>query len=139
MNAHAEVSAPSVSTLQALLDTLAGITVGETYAGGGQQKCKHFKPFGVPDDFTKRLLIHIGEQQSECDAFVRNFKKKDMLDKVEVVFADSSEQQKDGIDTVRLQQERFDVELNTKMQRIYYLLTNLNENIARQFPEAVYK
>ena len=136
MNAHAEVSAPSVSTLQTLLDTLGGVTVGETYASGGQKKCEHFKPFGVPDDFTKRLIIHLGDQQSECDAFVRNFMKKDLQDKAEVVFADSLQQQKDGIDAVRLQKEQFDTELNTRARRINYLLTILHEEIVRQFPEA---
>lgn len=135
MNAHVAVS--ETSSIQSLLDLLSGISVGESYVSpGGSKKCSHFKAFGKPDDFTRRIITHLSDLTRECDQFVRNFKKKDLHDKIDTVFADDETAQKSGIDAVQEQQRLFDVEFDTRMRRITYVTNLLHEEIIRQFPEA---
>ncbi len=133
MNAHAAISA--ASSIQGLLDILATIEVGETYAPGAQ-KFSHFKAFGMPDDFTKRIIIHLSDLKGECDRFVRDFKKKDLHDKVDTIFAENEADTKAGVESVKEQQKLFDAQLDTRMRRISYVMTLLHEEVVRQFPEA---
>jgi hypothetical protein len=128
-----------VPAIQSLLATISAVEVGDIYEEGGVGKCKHFTAFGMPDEFTKKVIAYLGGLQAECDSIVRAFRKDEAHRRVDVYYSDSKGESVSGADVIAEKQKEFDAELDGKVRHITFVTNLLYEEVVRQFPQAADK
>lgn len=133
MNAHADTQA--VSSLGALMAAIYAVDL-DSVVVPKVTKCRHFKAFGVPDEFTKQIAAHVWALQDELSAYVVANQSKAGRLFYRAVFATSVVRQLKLSEESDKAKAIFDAGVRSRKRHLELVQELFRAEVIRQFPDA---
>ncbi len=77
-----KVTIPSGSVLSGIISEVQAIDLDAALISNQGEKCEHFKPFGVPKEFTKKLFVYMWSLEKRASELTASLDEK--LQKVQI-------------------------------------------------------